>query len=314
MNTSQEYKLTILKDRALMMQKARSFFLKRNILEVDPFYLMKHPTIDLHIDSIKAHPYKKDICYLHTSPEYMLKRMISKGLKDIFFLGHVFRKNEIGRFHNVEFTMIEWYKSSTNFKFFINENIKLLKLFIKFKKFISISYSDLFLKNFNIDIFKLKNLKKGLLKICKKLNISFSNIKLLKKENLLNLLLDYFFSSLSKKDHLYMIYDFPENESALAKVLIKNNKKVAKRFEFFFNNLEIANGYFELNDENILRKRFEKILKKRKKLSLDENFLKSINHLGSNCFGIAIGFDRLMMLRHKTKDIKDVFFCSYKEL
>jgi elongation factor P--(R)-beta-lysine ligase len=112
---------------------------------------------------------------------------------------------------------------------------------------------------------------------------------------------------------LYIIYNFPPNEAALAKIEIENGNEVAKRFEFYINGKELANGYFELNDEKILRERFEKVIKKRKKLTLDENFLKSINHLG-NCFGIAIGFDRLMMLKHKKDEIKDVLYFSYPEI
>ncbi|MFA6119670.1 MAG: EF-P lysine aminoacylase EpmA [Parachlamydiales bacterium] len=308
---SPESKLKVLKDRASMIQKVRSFFYKKKIIEVDPPILVKHPSIDLHIQSIETHPLNKSIGYLHTSPEYTMKRIIASGLKDIYFLGHVFRKNEIGKNHNIEFSMIEWYKSNVSFDYFIKENIALLKLFIKFKKSISTSYFDVFYKNFNLDIYKIN--KKELLAICRKEEIIFSNEKNLKKEDLLSLLLDHFFEKKAKRDILYIIYDFPQNEAALAKTQIENGSIVAKRFEFYINGSEIANGYFELNDEKVLRQRFEKIIKKKKRLTLDENFLKSIDHIGS-CYGIAIGFDRLMMLKHNLKEIKEVLYFSYPEL
>ena len=95
--------------------------------------------------------------------------------------------------------------------------------------------------------------KKDLLDKCKDLKILFSNEKKIRKENFLNLLISYFFEKKAKKNFLYIIYDFPHDQAALAKIVKKNNHFVAKRFEFFFNGLEIANGYFELNDEKILR-------------------------------------------------------------
>ncbi|NGX63422.1 MAG: Elongation factor P--(R)-beta-lysine ligase [Candidatus Anoxychlamydiales bacterium] len=300
----------ILLDRALMLKKTRLFFDEKNIIEVDPPHLVKHPSIDLHIESIPASPFKNDIAHLHTSPEYMMKRLIAKGFENIYFLNHVFRKNEIGQKHNIEFTMLEWYRSNTNFQNFIDENIDLIKLFVKFKNFIKISYFDLFYEKFNLDIFKFFE-KKDLIDKCKDLNIQISNIQNIEKSDLLNLLFDHFFEKFSKKDVLYLIYDFPTHEAALAKISKKNGKKVAQRFEFFLNNQEIANGYFELNDEKELRKRFEKIISIKKNLSLDEKFLKSINHIGDNLYGIAIGFDRLMMLRHSTQNIEDVIYCSY---
>lgn len=302
----------ILKDRSLMLKKVRSFLDKKKIIEVDTPILVKHPSIDEHIESIKTYPFKKDIRYLHTSPEYLMKRLIAKGIENIYFLGHVFRKNEIGNYHNIEFTMLEWYRSNTTFNKFLKDNIDLIKLFINFKSFKKTSYFDLFYKNFKIDIFKC--LKKDLIETCKKYKILISNTKIFKKADFLNLLIDYFFEKLFKKNTLYLIYDFPKEEAALAKTYIKNEVEIANRFEFFFNGFEIANGYFELNDENKLRKRFEKVIKKKKHLTLDEKFLKSINHIGNNCYGIAIGFDRLMMLKYKTHNIKDILYFSYNDL
>lgn len=307
----------ILKDRSLMLKKVRSFLDAKKVIEVDTPLIVKHPVINEHIESIEVYPNKKDIRYLHSSPEYLMKRLLSKGLKNIYFLGHVFRKNEIGNFHNTEFTMLEWYRSNTSFEKFIEENIDLIKLFIKFRKIEKISYFELFYKNFKIDIFACT--KKDLIILCKKLKILISNIKSLKKEDFLSLLTDYFFEKLSIKDTLYIVYDFPKEQAELAKTYIKNKKEIAKRFEFFFNGFELANGYFELNNEKILRKRFEKVIKMKKphlskKNILDEKFLKSINGIGNNLYGIAIGFDRLMMLRHNTHNIKDILYFSYQDL
>ena len=119
----QESKVNILKNRALLLKKVRLFFDKKNILEVDPPHLSSYPTVDEHIESIIAYPIDDKKYYLHTSPEYMMKRLIALGLKNIYFLNHVFRKKEIGQKHHFEFTMIEWYRSNINFDNFISEVI-----------------------------------------------------------------------------------------------------------------------------------------------------------------------------------------------
>ena len=300
----------ILKDRSLMLKKVRSFFAQKKILEVDPPHLVKHPFIDEHIDTIKAYPFKKQIGYLHTSPEHMMKRLIAEGIENIYFLGHVFRKDEIGNLHNIEFTMIEWYKSNTTYQKFIKDNIEILKLFVKFRRVEKLSFFDLFFRNFDLDLSRCTKI--DLLNALKKLKISTS--KDIEKSSLISLIADCFFSKMAKKDVLYLIYDFLKEETPLAKTHMRNNIEVAKRFEFYLNGFELANGYLELNNQKIIRKRFEKIIKKKKHLTLDENFLKSINHIGNNCYGIAIGFDRLMMLKHQTHNIKDVLYFSYQEL
>ena len=84
----------ILKDRSLMLKEARSFFADKNILEVDTPILSKKPSIDTHIDLMTPHVINNEIGYLHTSPEYLMKRLLSEGVPDIYFLGHVFRKDE----------------------------------------------------------------------------------------------------------------------------------------------------------------------------------------------------------------------------
>src|SRR3990167_10180288 len=131
---SQDPKVKIFTDRSYQLKKVRDFFYKKNILEVDTQALLKYPTIDFYIDSIKAYPSNK-LHYLHTSPEYEMKKIISKGMRDIYYLGHVFRDKEKSKKHHFEFTMIEWYKSDITFEEFIKDNLKIIKLFIRFKKF-----------------------------------------------------------------------------------------------------------------------------------------------------------------------------------
>ncbi|MBN2479240.1 MAG: EF-P lysine aminoacylase GenX [Parachlamydiales bacterium] len=304
-------KVKILKDRSKMLKKVRSFFEKKNVLEVDPAYILKHPSIDEHIDSIKTYPYNNTECYLHTSPEYLMKRLLAMGMKDIYFLGHVFRQNEIGTKHNIEFTMIEWYRSKISETQFLKETIDLIGLFIDFKKVVKVSFFDLFLKNYNLDIFKSK--KEDFLKKLNETGFDFSKDEKLSKDTLINLLFDFAMENLLEKNVLYLVKNFPPLQTPLAKTQVTKNGVFSKRFEFYFNGYELANGYDELTDSKLLLKRFNKIIKNKKNLTLDNKLIEALPFIG-NCFGIAVGFDRLFMLKHKLSEIKDAICFSFLEL
>jgi lysyl-tRNA synthetase class 2 len=307
---SPESKLKILKDRSNLLKKVRDYFYKKKIIEVDPPHILKYPSIDLYIEPVECTPINNNTFYLHTSPEYMMKRLLSLGLDDMFFLNHVYRKEEIGGKHSFEFTMIEWYRKNISFENFLDDVISIIKLFIKVKKINKISYFDLFFKFTKINILKSK--KKDLENFLEKNKIDFKNLNQ-NFDDLLNIIFTEVIEKKFLKDNLYIIYDYPKSQAMLAKTHVINNVECAKRFEIYFNSLELGNGFHELQDEKTQRKRFLEINKKRdKKFLMDEKFLSSLNNL-PNCYGIAIGFDRLMMLRHK-KNISEIQSISYFDL
>ena len=308
MNIPAESKIKILKDRSKMLQKTRSFFIKKGFLEVDCPSIEKFAPIDAHIDVMSTNVTDKDIGYLHTSPEYGMKKILALADFDIFQLSHVFRKSEIGKNHNPEFMMLEFYQKNVDFDKFVNLTIKFIKLFIKPQKAIKLTYSDLFLKFTEIDIFEIseKELKNFILSQ----DLHISTFDGLDRDDLLNLILTHFIEPKMKKNHLYAIYNFPETQAALSKVLLENGKMVAKRFEIYFNSIELANGFFELTDSKEQRQRFLDANKKREELKkeifkIDEDFLTAIKKIG-NCVGVAVGFDRLMMLRNFEDNIQKV--------
>lgn len=287
----------ILKDRAKMFEKVRSFFSKKNILEVDCPIITKAASIDAFIDVMETRVFTREKGFLHTSPEYFMKRLLSKKMKDIYYMGHVFRKSEIGDFHNPEFVLVEWYRKNFSYKNFILEIMEFISLFLPKISFEEISYKNFFLKYANIDYEKIS--VKELLKFLKKDFVSIS----LDKDDLLNLLLD---DLLKYNNKLLVIKDFPSSQAALAKVVKIGKRKVARRFEIFYKKIELANGYFESNNKKEIKKRFKIANKKRrKKLFLDQKFLDSLKNLPS-CYGVAVGFDRLFMLKHKKKKVSDI--------
>ncbi len=113
-----------------MLRNARDFFHERNVMEVDCPALSPAAPIDLHIDVMKVALKNEQIGYLHTSPEYGMKRLLSTDIGDIYQISHVFRDGEIGPLHNPEFTMAEWYRIGFTFEQMIEETLDFIRLFL----------------------------------------------------------------------------------------------------------------------------------------------------------------------------------------
>jgi len=303
------YNLKVLKDRSLMLKKVRSFFDSKNILEVDCKALQPSPSIDAYIDLIEAPVNKTNIHYLHSSPEYAMKKLLSYGFEDIYQLGHVFRDGEKGKKHAFEFTMIEWYRKNISFDSFIEECIALIHLFIPNLPYEIITYKNLFLKHLKINPHQIS--LKQLQKICEEKNLLFPTD--LTKDDYLNLLLTHLIEPSLPQNTITIICNYPSTQSALAKLKKVDNDLIAERFEIYIGSMELGNGYHELTDSREQKKRFDEQNNIREKLhkkiyEIDNSFLKALDNIFDSYFGIAIGFDRLMMLRHQIDDISKISF------
>lgn len=300
----------IVKKRAYFLEKVRNYFSKKNIFEVDLPILQKYPSIDEHIDPMQTVSYDKKVRYLHTSPELLMKRLLSHIDLNIYQLSHVFRKDEVGNLHNPEFTLIEWYKKDIDFFDFIKEVIELITIFTGKKNITYMSYKEAFLKFLKIN--PLSSSKKDLLDLIKKKDSSsFSHWD---QETILQFLFSHYIEP--KLEGLTVIYYYPENQAALAKKTLIDDEKVAKRFEIYFNNIELANGYDELIDPKEQKKRFIEENNKRKKskkeiFDIDKNFISDLQNLNP-CCGVAVGFDRLLMINLNKDSIHNVMLYSEK--
>ena len=301
----------VLYQRAKMLEKIRLFFSKKKILEVDCPSLTKYPSIDLHIDVMCVEEEKR---YLHTSPEYAMKRLLSQYPYDIYQLGHVFRKKELGPFHSPEFTLIEWYRKKKSFKNFLKEVLELCHLFLGSLPHQILTYKELFQKHLKINPHKATT--KELINLANKTKkISFTSKD---KDILLDFLFSHYISPCLQGEIIYVITDYPASQAALAKTIKKQKDLVAERFEIFFQGMELGNGFHELIDEVEQRQRFIKINEKRKKmgkkkLPLDKTFLSSLPFIG-DCYGIAMGFDRLLMLSLKKSSLSEIVPFSFDEI
>ncbi len=306
--------IEILQDRAAMLKAVRQFFDERGVLEVDTPMLSPYPPIDAHIDILSTETLKEKLGYFHSSPEYGMKKLLAKGLGDIFQLSHVFRKGEVGNIHQIEFMMIEWYRQNFSFQKLIDETKNLIFLFLGSMPYEMIKYENVFKKTFKIDPFTIS--LEDLNALCKKQGLCSPSDD---RDTLLGFLWNIAEEDLGF-DRLTCVTHFPASQAALSQTFKENQREYAARFEFYCEGIELANGYHELTDSIEQKKRLMIENKKREslgkeKLPLDEKFLLALENLGDKeFFGVAVGFDRLMMIRHQKDGIEDILPLGWSEM
>ena len=304
-----------LTQRARILQNVRAFFAERNVLEVQVPSITTASVTEVHIDSIPIKLLSGE-AFLHTSPEYPLKRLLAAGMSDCYYLGSVFRQGESGGQHNPEFSMLEWYRLNFKLEYLITEVIDLATEVIPNVSTVqNFSYAELVAKYTGVDVFNTN---------CDELKQALRNNAIDypdSMENDIDLHLDLLISTVifpelknnkSKERILTVIKDYPKSQAALAK-LRKDEKgrEVAARFEIFVDGLEIANGYQESQDAGVLEERFKQDNLRRIRLSkpempIDNYLLEAMKSGLPDCSGVALGFDRLVMLALGKPTIQDV--------
>ena len=283
-----------LKARAGLLQDIRAYFSERNVLEVETPLISMAGNTDPEIQSNRTDTGG----YLRTSPEFPLKRLLASGSGDIFELGRVFRAAESGRFHNPEFTMLEWYRTGFSYHQLMEEVADLVR-FCGRGKFDqwpqqSLSYRQLFLDHLGLDPFIADN--RELSAAAKKQNIT--DIKL-ERRQWLDLLISLVIQPALPEESLTFIYDFPADQAALARIR-PGTPPLAERFELYLGRTELANGYQELTDASEQRRRFDAENAQREKrvkpvCEVDHHLIAALEHGLPECAGVALGVDRLLM-------------------
>lgn len=294
-----------LKLRASLYAKIRTFFSKRDVLEVETPLLCQYTVTDPHIESFSVPINSHRNYYLQTSPEYAMKRLLAAGSGSIYQITKSFRIGESGSQHNPEFTMLEWYRPGFDHHDLMNELDALLQFTLNTEPAEKISYRDLFLNYLNIDpltatVPTLKNLITQ-----NKINIDVTDFDY---DTALQVLLSHLIEPSMGIEKPLFLYDFPPSQAALSKI---RNNEVAERFELYINGSEIANGFHELTDADEQQKRFEKNQAARKANNqsipeIDHFFIDALKSGMPNCAGVAVGIDRLLMQYAKTNNIHDV--------
>ncbi len=309
--------IRILKDRAEMFAKARHFFSSRGVTEVDCPAMSAFASVDVHIDLIRAYGLSSKTHYLHSSPEYGMKKLLAEGIGDIYQLSHVFRDNEYSMRHSPEFTMAEWYRLGFTFNAMIEETVEFIRLLIGDIPSTKITYREVFKKYAGIDY--LKATEKELLLYLEERGIDpYQNIEEEGKDALLNIILGVVIQPQLGQKEICVLQYFPASQSALAQLKKRGDEEVAERFEIFYRGMELANGYHELADAEEQLARLIQSNNTRESLGkdtlpIDEPFIKALEKGLPECCGVSVGFDRLMMLRHQKDDISDVIPLSERQ-
>lgn len=303
-------RLDILRDRSKMFSQARAFFSSRSMTEVDCPLLTSGASVDAHIDLIPALYQGSTTRYLHSSPEYGMKRLISEGIGDCYQLAHVFRDGEFGFKHNPEFMMAEWYRMGMPFLKFIDETIDFIRLFLGNLPHSVISYRDALKKYAAIDPATATHAELLLALHHNQIPL-YAGIESEGKDALLNLLLANLVEPRLGDGEFTVLAYYPASQAALAKTTMQDGYKVACRFEVYYQGVELANGYDELADHREQKMRLEEANAERLKLGkqslpIDTAFLQALEKGLPSCCGVAVGFDRLMLLRHQAKSLKEV--------
>ena len=300
--------LKLAQQKATMLARIRRFFADRQVLEVTTPTLSHAGNTDVYIESVQAnfHQAGKPIAgYLHTSPEFAMKRLLATWQVPIYQICPVFRDNEKGTRHNIEFTMLEWYRPNFTLNELADELADLLSLvFDRPITLTTLSYAQAFEQTLGIhpltaDIGTLSQTARthGIT-----LDMGAD------RQGWLDLLFSHLIEPDLGKDKPTLINDYPPATAALAKTeLDSDGHLVAKRFELYIDGIEIANAYDELADSQKLRERFDQDNAERSRLGLpimpiDERLLQACDQLPA-CSGIALGVDRLFMVSQNLTDI-----------
>jgi elongation factor P--(R)-beta-lysine ligase len=304
--------LETLKIRARVLQSIRAFFAERDVLEVETPILSKSAITDPQLESFVTQFNQCDY-YLHTSPEFYMKRLLAAGSGDIYQIARVFRVDEQGRNHNPEFSMLEWYRLGLDHHALMDEMESLIKnIFSDSREKISferISYQQAFQNKLAID--PLESDAQQLEKCARDNNVSIPyGMDVDDKDMWLDWLMVMSIGPSFSKNGFTFLYDYPASQAALAK-LSKSDSRIAHRFELFAGELELANGFYELTDSEEQSTRFINENRSReqrgqKKMPIDQPLLDALKAGMPECSGVAIGLDRLLMVLTQAKHIRDV--------
>jgi elongation factor P--(R)-beta-lysine ligase len=304
--------LATLQLRAQLLAATRGFFAERRVLEVDTPALVRHAVTDQHIHCAQVQlPGHRAPLYLHTSPEYAMKRLLAAGSGDIYQIAHVFRGDERSRQHNAEFTLIEWYRCGYSMHQLMHEVAQLAALLLGLPTdapFEALSYQQAFERQLDCDPLTASDAALRTLAIEAQLDARVAAD--CSRDELLDWLMGSVIGPRLGADRLCFVHSYPASQAALAR-LDADDARVARRFELYYHGLELANGFEELADADEQRARFEadRELRRRRGLPVPEIDLDLLAALAAGLppvSGVALGFDRLLMLRSGASDISEV--------
>ncbi len=321
----------ILLERALLLKNIRAFFDARGVIEVETPLLSHYSTTDPHLDSFSSQ-FRDESCYLNTSPEYAMKRLLAGWQQAIFQICKAFRDDELGPNHNPEFTMLEWYRPGYDMQQLMAELVELVEAVCQGARFSlldnavskrpvfkHLSYQQAFEDSAGFNPHQATSAQ--CYQLAKEKNVEIPRGLTVDDEvdDWLDWLLMQLVLPSFEKDGFTFLYDYPASQCALAKIALNDSDlpvPVAKRFELFFGEMELANGFHELTDAKEQLQRFRSENQSREQAGkhagcIDNNFIAALNSGLPDCSGVAMGLDRLLMVLVDAEDIDQVLAFSW---
>jgi len=296
-----------LKERAEIIARVRAFFDDLGFFEVQTPSLSRDTMIDRHIDPLALQislpgQQDPDLFFLQTSPEFAMKRLLAAGAQAIYQIGPAFRADESGSLHNVEFTMLEWYRVGDNYQAGMDLLDQLSQQILGRQPATRLTYLDAIRLSSGIDL----NTAEGIQE--------FEQWKFSLNAPDFSQMLDERIEPKLRELKTVILYDWPSDQSALARIRHEHSGEYgsfAERFELYIDGIEVANGYHELTDpqEMLARNRQVDVARSNEnkpRLPIESRLLDAMRAGVPDCSGVALGIDRLVMLALGKSNISDV--------
>lgn len=304
-----------LRRRAAMLAELRAFFAERDVLEVETPLLSAEATLDLHLDSLGSEVEAPGVpsrrMYLQTSPELAMKRLLAAGSGSIYQVCKAFRGGERGRWHNPEFTILEWYRVGWDHHRLMREVVALIETLLagsrRLEAAVYASYADLLRQHAGVDPHDTPT---RTLRQTVERSPAHQNTEGLDRDDLLSRLFVERVEPRLASNRVTVVFDYPASQAAMAR-LNAGDPRTAERFEAFVGDIELANGYGELSDPAEQRQRLERDLARRREEGrplppMPSRFLAALEAGLPRCSGVALGFDRLLGLDLEARKIDEL--------
>ncbi|HTT08482.1 MAG TPA: EF-P lysine aminoacylase EpmA [Gammaproteobacteria bacterium] len=306
--------LDVLKLRAGLLERVRAFFSDRQVMEVETPLLAAAGVTDPHLENLRAEcvlpgqSTPTGLC-LQTSPEYAMKRLLAAGAGPIYQITKAFRNGESGGLHNPEFTLLEWYRPGFDMHDLMGEIEDLLTWLLRTDYCDRTTYATAFKEHAGFDPLAVHD--DELRRTVQRLGSGTAIVDEWGRDDCLDWVLSWVVGPKLGKDRPLFLCHFPASQAALARIIPDEDPPVAARFELFINGIEIASGFEELRDAGEQRRRFEDDNNARQArrlavMPVDERLLAALEHGLPACSGVALGFDRLVMIaahRHRLDEV-----------
>jgi len=302
--------------RAELLGKVRVFFQTRGFLEVETPLLSAETVVDRHLDPFEISVFKTDMksggdqkMWLQTSPEFAMKRLMAAGGEAIYQVTRAFRKEELGSLHNPEFTMVEWYRRDDSMIDGMRLLSDLCEALLHLGPADSVTYRSAFEQFAGVDPHTASLDELAKVACARDLAVPES-LDRQDRDAWLDFLLVFLVEPNLGNSSPVILHDFPASQAALAAIR-EGDPPLAERFELYVRGIELANGFHELADPEVLRERNRannaaRVADGKPSLPEESRLLTAMEHGLPDCTGVALGFDRVVMLAAGAKTLAEV--------